>query len=163
MDLSVQTINGAATDKLWYFRFKKFDADQYLITNDAGKYHFLSVSDFQKFISWDVESLIEYPDLIKKGFIKNEEYENRMIWSVVKKNHFVGSGPTLHMIVVTLRCNHHCRYCHAAVAPMTAKEFDMTEETAKTVVDTIMFTNSSHLTIEFQWGEALVNYPVFNL
>jgi len=79
---------------------------------------------------------------------------------VVKKNHFVGSGPTLHMIVVTLRCNHHCRYCHAAVAPMTAKEFDMTEETAKTVVDTIMFTNSSHLTIEFQGGEALVNYPV---
>jgi sulfatase maturation enzyme AslB (radical SAM superfamily) len=64
------------------------------------------------------------------------------------------------MIVVTLRCNHHCRYCHAAVAPMTAKEFDMTEETAKTVVDTIMFTNSSHLTIEFQGGEALVNYPV---
>ena len=64
------------------------------------------------------------------------------------------------MIVVTLRCNHKCKYCHAAVAPMTAKEFDMTQETAVKVVDTIFYTNSHYITIEFQWGEALVNYPV---
>jgi sulfatase maturation enzyme AslB (radical SAM superfamily) len=54
------------------------------------------------------------------------------------------------MIVTTLRCNHKCKYCHAAVAPMTAKEFDMSKETAKKVVDTIFYTNSPSLTIEFQ-------------
>lgn len=64
------------------------------------------------------------------------------------------------MIVITLRCNHHCKYCHAAVAPMSAKEFDMTQETAQKVVDAILYTNSVSLTIEFQGGEALVNYPV---
>jgi hypothetical protein len=36
------------------------------------------------------------------------------------------------------------------VAPMSAKEFDMSKETAKKVVDTIFYTNSSSLTIEFQ-------------
>ncbi len=120
------------------------------MTNDA----------FQKFLVWDVESLDDYDELVKKGFIKNDDYEDRMVGSVALKNHFVWVGPTLHMIVTTLRCNHKCKYCHAAVAPMTAKEYDMDEETAKKVVDTIMYTNSPNLTIEFQWGESLVNYPI---
>jgi uncharacterized protein len=54
------------------------------------------------------------------------------------------------MIVVTLRCNHKCKYCHAAVAPMTAEHYDMDKETAKKVVDAIFYTNSTSLTIEFQ-------------
>jgi sulfatase maturation enzyme AslB (radical SAM superfamily) len=37
---------------------------------------------------------------------------------------------------------------------------DMTVETAKKVVDTIFFTNSPSLTIEFQGWESLVNYEV---
>lgn len=64
------------------------------------------------------------------------------------------------MIVTTLRCNHKCRYCHAAVAPMTAKNMDMTKETAQKVVDTIFYTSSPGLTIEFQGGESLVNWEV---
>lgn len=54
------------------------------------------------------------------------------------------------MMITTLRCNHKCKYCHAAVAPMSAKEFDMTEDTARKVVDAIFYTNSHSLTIEFQ-------------
>ena len=54
------------------------------------------------------------------------------------------------MIVTTLRCNHKCQYCHAAVAPMTAKNLDMTRETAEKVVDTIFYTSAPGLTIEFQ-------------
>jgi len=54
------------------------------------------------------------------------------------------------MIIVTLRCNHKCKYCHAAVAPMSAEQFDMDEETAKKCVDAIFYTNSPTLTIEFQ-------------
>lgn len=160
MSLNLATINGAATDKIWYFRFKKFDDNRYLITNDAGKFHFFSVKDFDTFMKGDVESLSDYDELVQKGFIKNEEYEKRMVGSVMQKNHFVWSGPTLHMIVVTLRCNHHCKYCHAAVAPMEATQFDMDKETATKVVDAIMYTNSPSFTIEFQGGEALVNYEV---
>ena len=158
--LNLESIQNANTEKIWFFRFKKFSNDSFLITNDAGKFHFLSMSDFNSFISWDVENLSDFKELLQKWFIKNESYESRMIWSVALKNHFVWSGPTLHMIVTTLRCNHKCKYCHAAVAPMTAKEFDMSQETAKKVVDTILYTNSSNITIEFQWWESLVNYPV---
>ncbi len=157
MTADIQKIN---VDTLWHFRFKKFDDTQYLITNDAGKFHFLSISDFEKFTSWKSKELTYYDELVRKGFIKNEDFEERMVGSVALKNHFVGVWPTLHMIVTSLRCNHHCKYCHAAVAPMSAKGLDMDKETAKKVVDTIMYTNSPTLTIEFQWWESLVNYEV---
>jgi sulfatase maturation enzyme AslB (radical SAM superfamily) len=54
------------------------------------------------------------------------------------------------MIIVTLRCNHKCKYCHAAVAPETATEFDMDLDTARKTVDTIFYSKSNNLTIEFQ-------------
>ena len=160
MSLDVTTIRNTNTEKLGFFRFKRFDNDSYLITNDIGKFHFFSLDDFQKFVSVDVESLKDYDELCRKWFIKDSTYQERMTWSTVLRNSFVWRGPTLHMIVTTLRCNHKCRYCHAAVAPMTATQFDMDEATAKKVVDTIFYTNSQSLTIEFQWGESLVNYPI---
>lgn len=158
--LNLEKVKSADTSKLWFFRFKKFDSETYLITNDAWKFEFLSLEDFDKFLSWNVEDLKSYEDLVKKWFIKSDDYESKMTWSVALKNHFVWVWPTLHMIITTLRCNHKCKYCHAAVAPMTAKEFDMTKETAKETVDTIFYTNSPSLTIEFQWWESLVNYEV---
>ncbi len=159
--LDLEKIQNTNTTKIGFFRFKKFDDNQYLLTNDAWKFIFLSNADFEIFVSWEsLEALADYGDLIKKGFIKNDDYQAKMTWSVALKNHFVWVWPTLHMIVTTLRCNHKCKYCHAAVAPMTATEFDMSKETAKKVVDTIFFTSSPSLTIEFQWGESLVNYEV---
>lgn len=158
--LSLDTVINSSTDKIWFFRFKKFDDNNYIITNDAWKFQFLSNLEFNDFISWNFDKLSCYWDLEKKWFIKSDSYVDKMIWSVSQKNHFVWVWPTLHMIVVTLRCNHTCKYCHAAVAPMTATEFDMSIETAKKVVDAIFYTNSPSLTIEFQWWEPLVNYDV---
>jgi len=159
--LELEKIKSADISKIWFFRFKKFNKDSYLITNDAWKFEFLNLEEFNIFISGEnLDSLSKIDSLIKKGFIKNESYKEKMIWSVALKNHFVWTGPTLHMIITTLRCNHKCKYCHAAVAPMSAKDMDMSIETAKKVVDTIFFTNSQWLTIEFQGWESLVNYEV---
>ena len=72
------------------------------------------------------------------------------------------------MIVTTLRCNHKCRYCHAAVAPMEATQFDMTEETAKKVVDTIFYnlflTHLCYHQIEIylQPSQTINNYSIEN-
>ncbi len=158
--IQASTIQELQMWKVGFFRFKKFSNTQYLITNDAGKFHFLDEGEFYKFVSGNIEELTDYENLLQKGFIKDERYEKRMIWSVAQKNLHVWQWPVLHMIIVTLRCNHKCKYCHAAVAPMTATEFDMSQETAQKVVDTIMYSNAPSLTIEFQWWEALVNYPV---
>ncbi len=133
----------------------------YLLTNDAWRFHFLSAQDFETFLTWNtLEKLDAYEDLVAKGFIKTPDYERWMTRAYGAKSHFVGQWPALHMMVLTLRCNHHCQYCHAAVAPMSAKGLDMTQETAQRCVDTILHTNAQNITIEFQWGEPLVNWEV---
>lgn len=160
MSLSLNTIQNTQTDRLWFFRYKKFDSNQYLLTNDIWKYVFFTTSDFVNFLEWNFEKLDNKNKLIEDWFIKDENYEKKMIEWVAKKNHFVWEGATLHMIIVTLRCNHKCKYCHAAVAPITATQYDMSLDTAKNVVDTIFYSRSNNLTIEFQWGEALLNYEI---
>jgi len=144
----------------WFFRFKKFDVDSYLITNDIAKYSFLTKREFEDFVSGKMKDWNKYNELKEKWFVKTNEYKKNMISKFARKNQFLWFGPSLHIIVTTLRCNHHCQYCHAAVAPMTAKEMDMTQDTAKKVVDTIFYTSNPNITIEFQGWEPLVNWEV---
>jgi len=54
--LSVEKINNLRSDKVGFFRFKKFDDDTYLITNDIGKYNFLTKEEFFLFIEGKIES-----------------------------------------------------------------------------------------------------------
>lgn len=145
--------------KTWFFRFKKFQND-YLITNDIAKHSFLTKQEFSDFLEWKILSWEKYDELLEKKFIKDENFEKDMALAYAKKNEFLAYGPSLHIIVTTLRCNHKCQYCHAAVAPMTAKNMDMTEDTAKKVVDTIFYTSNPNLTIEFQGWESLVNWDI---
>ncbi len=158
--LNIENFKNLKSDKIWFFRFKKFDDKSFLITNDIWKYSFLDKEQFNDFISWKIESWEKYNELLEKSFLKDSNYENDMIDKFARKNKFLAFWPTLHIVVTTLRCNHKCQYCHAAVAPMTAKNMDMTEEIAKKVVDTIFYTSSPDLTIEFQWGESLVNWDI---
>jgi len=157
--LDLQKIKKLSTNT-WFFRFKKFDNDSYLITNDIWKYSFLTKEDFNDFIVWNIKEGDKYNELLKNQFIKDKNYEKDMIPAFAKKNEFLAYGPSLHIIVITLRCNHKCEYCHAAVAPMSAKDMDMTEEIARKTVDAIFYTSNPDLTIEFQWWESLVNWDI---
>lgn len=158
--LDIKDIKNLDSESVAFFRFKKFENWDYLLTNDAGKFIFLNASEFTLFVTGNHQNLSKYEELLEKGFIKDKDYEKKMTGSFALRNSYVWVWPTLHMIIVTLRCNHKCKYCHAAVAPMTATQFDMDEQTAKKTVDAIFYTNSPFLTIEFQWGEALVNYEI---
>ena len=157
---TTETMQDVNLSDIGYFRFKKFDSDSYLITNDIGKYHFLSYEHFHMFIHGQAKFLPEYDLLIQNGFILTPDYVQSSTEYYREKTSFIKQGPSLHMMVITLRCNHHCRYCHAAVAPEDAIQFDMSIETAQKTIDFILCTTSKNITIEFQWGEPLLNWEV---
>ena len=69
-------------------------------------------------------------------------------------------GPSLHIMIITLRCDQICAYCHASRTNLDSDGYDMNEETARAVVDRIFETTSPSITIEFQGGEPLVNWPI---
>lgn len=158
MSITLETIQNLSPE-IAFFRYKTMKWGDILITNDVGKYAFLSPTEFQAFLTGALVGE-KKEELRAKWFYKSEESTEELRRLYQQKNSFLFAGPTLHMIVTTLRCNHTCEYCHAAVAPMSAKGLDMTLETARKVVDTIFYSSSSNITIEFQWGESLVNWEV---
>jgi sulfatase maturation enzyme AslB (radical SAM superfamily) len=66
----------------------------------------------------------------------------------------------LHMIVPTLRCNTSCTYCQVSHKNTSASACDMTNETADRAVDFMFKSPSSHLKLEFQGGEPLLNFDM---
>lgn len=67
---------------------------------------------------------------------------------------------SLHMFVVTLRCEHTCRYCQVSRQATGRGEYDMTRETAEAALKHVFASPSPQLKIEFQGGESLLNFEL---
>ena len=146
--------------KLGFFRYKKL-GKKYLLTNIVGRFAFLKPDEFKDFLEGKLDKhSVLYKDLLEKGFIKGGINEDKLSEEYHQRKNFLYHGPSLHIIVVTLRCNFKCIYCQASSTSLDKKGFDMTQETAKKVVDTIFEAPSPGITIEFQGGEPLVNWPI---
>jgi His-Xaa-Ser system radical SAM maturase HxsB len=147
-------------NQLGFFRFKKFK-NKYLLTNEVGQYLFLTEKEFKNFLSGNLEKDKEpYLSLKTKNFLKREQDIGELISRYGRKNAFIFSGPSLHIVVVTLRCNHRCVYCHASAQTMEEDSYDMSRETAQEVIEKIFQTTSPYVAIEFQGGEPLANWPI---
>jgi len=156
MPLELKSID---KQKVGFFRFKELNG-QYLLTNDIGEYCFLGPQEFDSFLVGKIEQFCpdRYKELQGKGFIRDMLDFDGLTQKYGSKNMFLGQGPSLHIVVVTLRCDHRCIYCQAGSQPLTAKGLDMDIPTAQKVVDAIFESPSPAITIEFQGGEPLVNF-----
>lgn len=69
-------------------------------------------------------------------------------------------GPQLHIVVATKRCNLNCTYCHMNPEPTSASKstYDLQPEVAKNIVRFILESPNPSLDIEFQGGEAFLNF-----
>jgi His-Xaa-Ser system radical SAM maturase HxsB len=158
MPLEVQNIN---KQKAGFFRFKELNGD-YLITNQIGEFCFLNHHEFDKFIAGEIEQAYpnRFSELRSKSFIRDQLDINGLVSKYSLKNASLLCGPSLHIVVVTLRCDHKCTYCQTSSQSLKAEGLDMSLETAQKVVDTIFESPSKNITIEFQGGEPLVNWDV---
>ncbi len=158
--MSCPNLDKIKYNQLGFFYFKKIK-DKYLLTNDVGDYLFLTERQFKNFLANKLDkNKNPYLLLKKKNFLKNELDLTKMIGKYRLKKEFLFGGPSLHIVVVTLRCNHKCVYCHASAQGMNRKELDMDKVIAKETVDKIFKTTSPFVAIEFQGGEPLVNWPI---
>ena len=157
LDLDKIKVN---TKKVAFCRFKKL-GNKYLLTNDVGFYRILTPVQFKDFLEGKLDKESEiYQELKEKGFIRDDFDIDEMVDKCSSCNISSINGPSLHIIVVTLRCNFKCIYCQASRRSIKEKEYDMDVKTAKRVVDIIFESPSKVITIEFQGGEPLVNWQV---
>lgn len=151
--------------KLLPFNFKKVNASGYLLVNQAGEYYYLTNQDFNAFHSKTLDpSSIQFGNLKAKHFLYTNNDINLAIKLLATKlrtrKSFITDFTVLHMIVVTLRCNCQCRYCHASSVDISQTKYDMDWKTAKKTIDMIFQSPSNHLKIEYQGGEPLLNWKI---
>ena len=148
--------------KLNYFNFKKFGG-KVLLTNDLGKYIFVSEGDFKKIIAKMVESGSELEKrLLEASMIYSDtdlDYSNLNMYDIREQKSHVNSATSLHIFVVTTSCNMSCVYCQANNG-MTKPHLFMDKETAERAVDIALQSPEEYLSFEFQGGEPLLNFDV---
>jgi uncharacterized protein len=150
--------HGAVTEVYAFnnYRYKKMRG-KYFVTTEDGSWAMLDKSDFGKMQKQKVEGKL-FNLLENEGIIITKRNQDEIIRRTKQKYSFLSYGPSLHIVVVTLRCNMKCSYCQANSVPADAKGFDMDQKTAKKTVDFIFQSSSDCLTIEFQGGEPLLNF-----
>ena len=146
------------------FNFK-YREDNVLLVNQVGEHLFVSHDDFNSFVNdtLDLSNPI-YSRLKAKHFLTIEKEKDLVIDMLATKlrtrKEYLLDFTSLHMIVITLRCNCLCKYCHASSVDYTNKKYDMSWETAKKTIDMIFQTPSKDIKIEYQGGEPLLNWDI---
>ncbi len=143
-----------------FFRHREV-AGKVVITNAEGSFLILTPDEFTAYVTGRIAADSElYRKLAEGNFIRAEFDADKAVERMLLRKRFLHFGPNLHLMVVTLRCNETCVYCHASPATMDAVDTDMSKETAEKAVDLVFQSTSPSVTIEFQGGEPLVNFPV---
>src|SRR6185436_19383594 len=136
-------------------------AGDVLLTNPWGDWIFVTQAQFADLARGKLDPRSElHARLADKSFIRSKIDAEKVAAALRRKKRFLDYGPNLHLMVVTLRCNETCVYCHASRANMDAVHTDMTPEIAEKCVDLALQSTSPALTIEFQGGEPLVAFDI---
>jgi len=148
--------------KINYFNFKKFE-DNILMTNDFGKYIFVSLDEFKKIIRNDlVPGSLITEKLISRKFVYEDtrlEYSSQLMHELRRVKSHVNIATSLHIFVVTTACNMGCVYCQANNGSNSIPMY-MTKEIAEKAVDIAIQSPEPYLTFEFQGGEPLLNFEI---
>lgn len=162
---------GYTQDKAPYhllpFRFIQLAKDCLCLVNDIGEYYFVTPDQLSQLVHKRLgNGSAIYQELRTKHFLVDDKTEALLDSWVIKyrtKKSFLDGFTKLHMIVPTLRCNHSCPYCQVSRVSPDKQRYDMSAETAHRTVDLIFKSPAQAITVEFQGGEPLLNFPVIKL
>lgn len=145
-----------------YFNFKRFDGN-FLITNDFGRYAFISPRVLKKLVLGTISIADPEYSMLKENFFITDEHPEVFVRKVspflqdIKS--YVLTATSLHIFAVTNNCNQNCVYCQAKDIK-TNQNGMMSTETGEKAIDLALSSPSKYLTFEFQGGEPLLNFDV---
>lgn len=146
------------------FRFIRLDKQRYVAINEVGEWQVLSRLDLEAFVrkTLDQNSSL-YLSLKSKHFLQDSDSNVVLDLLTLKartKRLQIADFTRLHMFVVTLRCNHTCKYCQVSRQTEDRSAFDMTVPMADAAIDFTFRSPSHAIKIEFQGGEPLLNFDL---
>lgn len=144
------------------FRFRR-QGDEVLMTNEVGEFVFLADSAFLGLVMRTPIELDIYQELKAKHFLRDSNSTaplDLLATKIRTKRSFLSGFTRLHILVVSLRCDHTCPYCQVSRVTQDRQRFDMSVETADRAIDWVFRSPAPELKIEFQGGEPTLNWPV---
>ncbi len=146
-----------AARALGFHRFRQLD-DRVLLTSQEGSWLIVSKDEFTSLQRGELGEL--EARLLEANLLERPERADVAASALAKRRPFLAYGPNLHILIVTLRCNETCAYCHASRAAESDLSSDMSFETAERSVDLALASTSPDITIEFQGGEPLLRFDL---
>jgi His-Xaa-Ser system radical SAM maturase HxsB len=147
--------------RLLPFRFTELNDHEYVLTNIAGEYLVLSKDVVPKLISHELlTDAPSYIELRARHFLTDDATAIAPDLLAIKlrtRYERLADFTSLHMFVVTLRCEHSCQYCQVSRQSDNKRQFDMSVADADAALDLTFRSPSPHIKIEFQGGEPLLN------
>lgn len=154
----------ASSYQILPFRFTELDDSRHVLTNLAGEYVVAPKEAVKPFVEHALASTDPfYQQLRARHFLVDEKTQVAKELLALKlrtRYERMSDFTSLHIFVVSLRCEHSCPYCQVSRQSEDKGKFDMSEAQASAAVDLVLRAPATHLKVEFQGGEPLLNFPL---
>ncbi len=146
------------------FRFHRLTEEKEVIVNEIGDHLVVPNGTTQKIILKQLSKTADtdlYADLISSAFISEQRIPPLIDVLATRyrtKKSFLDGFTSLHLFVITLRCEHTCHYCQVSRVTADKGAFDMSTNHIHKGIDMMLRSPNKFLTMEFQGGEALLAF-----
>ncbi len=146
------------------FRFHRLNGQKEILVNEVGDFLVVPTGTAERVILRKISPATDevlYGDLIANFFISEEQIPpllNVLSTRYRTKKSFLDYFTSLHIFVISLRCEHTCHYCQVSRASEDKNAFDMKRHHIDKGIELMMQSPNPNVTMEFQGGEALLAF-----
>lgn len=144
------------------FHFIKISNSKEVLVNFVGDFLIVEKGTAQKIVSRQIDKdSILYADLFSNFFISDKVVPDLVDILATRyrtKKSFLEGFTKLHIFVLTLRCNHTCKYCQVSRVTENKTEFDISIPHLKKSIELMLLSPSRDITMEFQGGDPLLSF-----
>lgn len=139
------------------FKFTRLDGKE-LIVNEVGDYIIAENGTVKSILDRTIDcSSALFKDLLAKFIVCNDYHEYLLDVIATRlrtKKAFLDHFTSLHIFVLTLRCNQKCIYCQASSQDRTCSAKDMSIEDIDAAITLMLQSPNPSITMELQGGES---------
>jgi len=163
---SIDSFSSKGQYYLLPFKFLRLENSNELIVNEVGDYLIFKSGTVEKIINREFNKNIDfdlYGDLISNFIISEEPISNLIdiiAYRYRTKKSFLYEFTSLHIFVLTLRCEHSCNYCQVSRVSEDHNKYDMSKENIDRYIDFMFKSPNKNITMEFQGGEPLLVFEL---
>jgi His-Xaa-Ser system radical SAM maturase HxsB len=146
------------------FRFHRINDFKEVLVNEVGDHLVVPRGTAQRIVNRSISKLNDhhlYGDLVANYFISEEQIPPLIDVLATRyrtKKAFLDEFTSLHIFVISLRCEHTCHYCQVSRVTENKEKFDMSKGHINKGIDLMMQSPGQYITMEFQGGEALLAF-----